>query len=80
MGRLIKDIQVEVLTNLETSLVYQKSIIGYVQREDYINLNGFIAYLQNLLNVDETSLLTKPINFGLANKYNKNTITLEVDY
>lgn len=80
MAILIRNIQAEVLTNLETSLVYYKSITGEVQMEDYINLNGFIAYLQNLSRAEETSGLVKPLNFGLKNQYNKNIITLDVSY
>ena len=80
MAILIRNIEGEVLTNIESSLVYYKSITGEIQREDYINLNGFIAYLQNLSSAEETSRLTKPLNFGLKNQYNKNTITLDVSY
>jgi hypothetical protein len=80
MAILIKSVEGEILTEVVGSLVYYKPIIADIQTEDYINLNGFTAYLQNLLNAEETSLLTKPLKFGLKNQYNKNTITLEVSY
>lgn len=78
--QLIKNIQGEVLTNVVGDIRYISNITGEVQREDYINLNGFVGYLQNLRRAEETAALTIPQSFGLTNSYNKTMVTLEINY
>ena len=80
MPQLIRNIQGEVLTNIVADIRYISNITGEIQREDYINLNGFIGYLQNLTRAEETSALTIPQSFGLQNSYNKTMVTLEINY
>jgi hypothetical protein len=80
MPQLIRNIQGEVLTNIVADIRYISNITGEIQREDYINLNGFIGYLQNLTRAEETSALTIPQSFGLPNSYNKTMVTLEINY
>lgn len=77
---LIKNIQGEVLTNVVGDVIYVKSLSGEIQQEDYVGLNGFIGYLQNLKKAEETAALTIPNPFGLRNQYNKIMVTLEIDY
>lgn len=77
---LIKNIQGELVNISNGSILYLSPITGEVQGEDYINLNGFIAYLQNLTKVEYTKGLVKPLTFGLTNKYNKTTQTLDISY
>ncbi len=79
MPVLVKNIEGNVLSNIEGSL-YRFPISGEAQREDYINLNGFIAYLQTFRYTDYVEPITKPSNFGLKNQYNLPTVILEISY
>jgi len=80
MPILIKKISGEALKNVSDSILYVSAINGQIQREDYINLYGFIGYTQNLSRVEETSLLNKPSPFGLKNAYDNTIVTLEINY
>lgn len=80
MPILIQNIQGEILKNVSDSILYFSTVKGEIQREDYINLSGLIAYTQNLSRTEETYGLIKPINFGLIDTYNKTVITLEINY
>ncbi len=78
--QLIRNIQGEALTNVIGNVTYFSNVSGEIQREDYINLNGFNGYLQNLSKVEETQALTIPSPMGLNNTYNKTFVTLEISY
>ena len=78
--QLIRNIQGEALTNVVGSVIYISNVSGVIQREDYINLNGFTGYLQNLTQVEETQALIIPSHMGLKNTYNKTIVTLEINY
>lgn len=80
MPILIQKISGEILKNVSSSVLYVSNVKGEIQREDYINLNGLIAYTQNLSRTEETYGLTKPNNFGLVDTYNKSIVTLEINY
>jgi hypothetical protein len=80
MTQFIKNIQGEVLTNVIDDIRYISNVTAEIQREDYINLNGFIGYLQNLSRVEETAALVIPQSFGLKDSYNKTMVTLEINY
>ncbi len=80
MPKLIQNIQGKILTNISDSVRYFSTVTGEIQREDYINLSGLIAYTQNLSRTEETYGLVKPLNFGLVDTYNKTVITLEINY
>jgi len=80
MTQFIKNIQGEVLTNVIDDIRYISNITGEIQREDYINLNGFVGYLQNLTRAEETAALIIPQSFGLKDSYNKTMVTLEINY
>ena len=80
MPQLIKNINGNLLSNTESEVILVKTISGEVQGEDYINMNGFSAYLQNLTKVEYTSGFLNPKIFGLKNKYNLPFITLNIDY
>jgi hypothetical protein len=80
MPILIKSIQGNVLDNVIGNVYCFSSITGEAQFEDYINLNGFIAYLQNFKRVETLTKLEKPLKFGLKNQYNLPTTTLEISY
>lgn len=80
MPQLIKDIQGDILQNITTEVVYVKGVMGILQQEDYIDLFGFNAYLQNLTQTEITQALTVPSFFGLPNSSNLKMITIEIDY
>ena len=80
MPILIKKIEGEVFETVIGDIIFSSSLTGEIQSEDYINLNGLIAYLQNFTKIEETTELTKPISFGLKNKYNIEVVTLEINY
>jgi hypothetical protein len=80
MPILIKKIEGEVFETIIGDIIYGSSLTGEIQSEDYINLNGFIGYLQNFSKIEELTELTKPVSFGLKNKYNIGVVTLEIDY
>ena len=80
MTKLLKNIQGEVYPNVIDSIHYVSSVYGEIQQEDYINLNGFMAFLQNLTRAEETAALQIPLSFGLKDTYNKTMVTLEISY
>lgn len=80
MPQLIKNIQGSVVENIMGNVNYVIGVSGEAQREDYINLNGFVAYLQNFSRVMTLTELQVPLEFGLKNKYNVEMNTLEISY
>ncbi len=80
MPQLLKKVQGEILTSIIGDVRFVKSIYGQIQEGDYINLNGFIAYLQNFSRIEATTELIKPMEFGLVNTNNIETKTLEISY
>jgi hypothetical protein len=80
MPILVKNVKGSVLDNFTGNINCFSSIIALVQFEDYINLNGFIAYLQNFKKVESVTQLEKPLSFGLKNQYNLPTTILEISY
>lgn len=80
MPQLLRNIQGELHTTPVGEIVLVKSITGEIQLEDYISMNGFVAFLQNLTRTEYTEALTTPITFGMKNKYNLPMVTLEINY
>ena len=80
MPQLIKDISGEILSFPVGEIKFLNNINGEIKFEDYIYLNGFIAYLQNFSKVEKISDIELPIPFGLKNQYNKPIIQLEISY
>lgn len=80
MPQLLKQVVGEIINNRIGSVKLLTSVTGQVQREDYINLNGFFACLQNLSRTELTSGLIAPIEFGLKNNYNVEIAMLEISY
>jgi hypothetical protein len=80
MPKLLKKIEGEIINNItgDVSLIF--SVSGQIQQEDYINLNGFVAYLQNFSKTELVTKLEKPLIFGLPNTYNIEVKTLEINY
>jgi len=80
MPILLKSVKSNVLDSYVGNLYFVSAIQASLQLDDYINVNGFIAYLQNYQYVESVTKLDKPIEFGLKNQYNLPTITLEISY
>lgn len=80
MPRLIKSIQGNIVENIMGDVNYIIGVSGEAQLEDYINLNGFVAYLQNFSRVMSLTKLQTPSEFGLKNTYNVEINTLEINY
>lgn len=80
MPILIKNIQASVYDNITDNVTYIKSVTGEIQREDYINLETFIAYLQDLSRAQQTYKLTDPLIYGLKNEKNLTITDLNIDY
>lgn len=80
MPILIKDVVGEIYDEMIGEVVYLKSVIGYIQGEDYIDLPSFKAYLQNFTQAELIEKLKKPNNFGLVNKYHVPMVTLQINY
>lgn len=80
MPKLITKIEGKVLDNFTGSVYAFGEVSGQIQTEDYINLNGFVAYLQNFIKVEFIQNLPKPSFFGLRNQYNLPTTTLQISY
>ena len=54
MPQLIKNVQGIIHENVNGSFVYNKSITSEIQKKDFINLNGMIAFLQNFSQTEYT--------------------------
>lgn len=80
MPVLLKSVKSNVLDSYVGNLYCFSAIQASVQLDDYVNVNGLIAYLQNYHYVESVTKLDKPIEFGLKNQYNLPTITLEISY
>ena len=80
MPQLLKKVQGEVITNTIGNVSFIFGVSGMIQQGDFINLNGFVAFLQNLNYVDELTKITSPLEFGLKNTYNIETTSLEINY
>lgn len=80
MPILVNSVTAEILENVLGELYLYSSVSGEVQFEDYIELNGFIAYLQNFTEVGYVEYFQKQNIFGLQNEYNVPMVTLEISY
>jgi hypothetical protein len=80
MATLIKNIEAKFYDNYITNVSLVKIITSNLQKEDYIDITGFIGFLQNFSKTEETYLLETPIEFGLKNQYNIPLTTLTIDY
>ena len=80
MIAVIKNLEAEILPTYTGNLYYFSSLSGQIQFEDYINISGFIGYLQNFTQAYYVETLQKPSLFGLKNQYNLPTVTLNISY
>jgi len=80
MLTLIKNIEGFYTTETSGSVRLSNGISGQLQQEDYVNLNGFVAYLQNLSKTEVTEGLTTPLSVGPLRRYNREVLTLDINY
>lgn len=80
MPQLIKNIEAVSVDILSDDVTLDKSVSGQIQEEDYVNMGGFVAYLQNLSRTEETYALTKPLLYGLNNARRLQIKNLNIDY
>lgn len=80
MPKLIKNISASLADDAIGEVFLVKSVLGEIQGEDYINLGGFIAYLQDFSRIQETETSKPPLNLGLKNSKNIKVINLNIDY
>jgi hypothetical protein len=80
MPSLIKNIEAKFYDNNTTNVIYINNLSANIQKEDYIVIQGLIAFLQDFSRTEETHLLETPIEFGLKNNYNLPLVTLTIDY
>jgi hypothetical protein len=80
MLTLLQNIQGEIVTEYIGSMYAVKNIICEIQGEDFVNIYGFIAFLQNFSKIEDTSRMSKPTLFGLKNKYDVEIKEIEISY
>lgn len=80
MPQLLKKVEGEIFNFTIGDIKFNNQIVGQVQDDDYINMNGFIAFLQNLSKVEDTYLLHKSMGFGLKNSFNLEIKKIEISY
>ena len=80
MPKLIKNISAGLADDSIGNVFLIKNVQGEVQGEDYINLGGFIGYLQDFSRVESSETLEKPSTFGLKNSKNIKVISINIDY
>jgi hypothetical protein len=80
MIQLIQNIQGNFITEITGSIIYVKNVEFEIQREDYINIYGLTAFLQNLSQTPKTNRVEKPFNFGYKPPINITQQTLDVNY
>ena len=78
MPILLKNIEGQILDNFEITTTLLKSVEGFYGEEDYINLGGFEAFLQNFKQASSVIDLTVPATFGLKN--NTDFVILNISY
>ena len=77
MPKLVKNIEGNIYDNHEGK-IFIGGIIGGIDTEDYININGFIGYLQNFKSVYNTEENNVNAVFGL--KTENDVINLNISY
>ena len=80
MIQLLKKVECELLPEIIGATICLKSVNGFIQQEDYINLPNYTGYLQNLTRAEFTSSIIKPLTFGLINSNNLPITELLISY
>jgi hypothetical protein len=80
MPELINKIECVLVDNNTDNVSLFNTIECIYFGDDFINTINLVAFVQNLDEVDETSSLQNPLNYGLVNLYNKKMVTLNINY
>ena len=80
MIQLIKNIQGNFITEIKGETKFSFSIIGEVQREDYIKIYGLTAFLQNFSKTPVTKSVTTPNPFGYKIPVGITQKNIEISY
>ena len=80
MPKLLKNITANLADDASGNVFSIKTVQGEIQGEDYINLGGLVAYLQDFSRIETSLILNKPLNFGLKNEKNIRVININIDY
>jgi hypothetical protein len=77
---LLKNIVGEVVTEYNGSVNLVKNVVCDIQTEDYINMYGLTAFLQDFSRIEYTSRANTPIVYGLKNQYDVEIKDIEISY
>lgn len=80
MPKLLKNITANLADDATGNVFLIKNVQGEVQGEDYINLGGFIGFLQDFSKIESSETIEKPLTFGLKNSKNIKVISVNIDY
>lgn len=78
---LLKNIVGEVVTEYTGSVRLVKNVVCDIQGEDFINLYGLTAFLQNFSKIEKTNkAASTPTLYGLKNNYDVEIKDIEISY
>jgi len=78
MPKLLQNVQGQILDNFEATTIFVTSVEGFYGEDDYVNLGGFEAFLQDFRQAPTVTDLTVPATFGL--KTDIPFVTLNISY
>lgn len=77
---LLKNIVGEVVTEYTGSVSLVKNVVCDIQGEDFVNIYGLTAFLQNFSKIQNTSRANTPNIYGLKNQYDVEIKDIEISY
>ena len=80
MPKLVKNITVDFQETLKDDVSLSNDIQVEYADGDYQKVVGFIGFFQDYTQVEESSELPTPVNFGLGVNKNKTFIKLNISY
>jgi hypothetical protein len=66
MIQLLKNIKGNFVTEIKGVVNYIGTIEAEIQQEDYVNIYGFTAFLQNFSQIPKTESFSTPNSFGYS--------------
>jgi hypothetical protein len=80
MVQLIKNIEAGVVNETIGNVNLISSLSFEIQREDYIDINGVFALIQNFSQIPITKRLRKPLTFGYKPPIGITQQNIEISY
>ena len=77
MIQLLKNIKGNFVTEIKGVVNYIGTIEAEIQQEDYVNIYGFTAFLQNFSQIPKTESFAIPNLFGYTTPIGINTQTVD---